>query len=355
MEQQLDELIGFLSSPRPDVRQLAATYIVDFSEPRSEYFNQLLNNIDKLVKPLLIICHEIPVAASKAMNTLVNLSTDATVCRRFIDEDIISMIVRMITSSSCYVADPASMLLSNLTKNADICKLLTTLTVGEVPGICSSQMAMDQLTDVFVKGMDKKYNKNASYNFLSSVFADVTNYSFGRSYFLERTTYDGKLPITKIMVFSEYPEVIRRGGVDSTMKNVCFAKDKHKEILDPNETNMLPYILLPLCGPEEFEMEDMESMPEEIQLLGEDKKREYDPKLRSILLEAINLLCTTYYGRQVLRAKNVYYVIREMHKVEVDDTCIELSERAVQLIQGEESSNTKDEQPENDVDAFEEI
>ncbi|KAJ2356811.1 Protein hgh1, partial [Coemansia sp. RSA 2618] len=131
--------------------------------------------------------------------------------------------------------------------------------------------------------------------------------------------------------------------------------DKHKEILDPSETNMLPYILLPLCGPEEFEMEDMEAMPDEIQFLGDDKKRERDPKLRSILLEAINLLCTTYYGRQVLRTKNVYYVLREMHKAEKDDTCIELSERAVQLIQGDESTDTKGELPENDPDAFEEI
>ncbi|KAJ2801827.1 Protein hgh1 [Coemansia guatemalensis] len=146
------------------------------------------------------------------------------------------------------------------------------------------------------------------------------------------------------MVFNEYPEVIRRGGVDSTMKNVCFEKDKHREILDPQETNMLPYILLPLCGPEEFEIEDMEPMPEEIQLLGDDKKREADPKLRATLLEAINLLCTTFYGRNVLRSKNVYYVLREAHKVESDETCIDLNERAVQLLKGDESADTKEDE-----------
>ncbi|KAI9482463.1 Protein hgh1 [Coemansia sp. RSA 989] len=356
MEVQLDELVDFLSSPRPDVRQLAATYLVDFSKPRSDSFYLLLKRIDKLIQPLLAICHEVPTVANKAMSTLVNLSTDPSVSRRFADEDLLTMIVRMITSSDCYISDPSCMLLSNLTKNDNVCRILCSLEVNEVPGICSSTRAIDQLTDVFVKGMERKYNKNATYNFLASVFADVTNYPFGRAYFLERTSYDGKLPITKIMVFSEYPELIRRGGVDSTMKNVCFDKEKHKEILDPEETNMLPYILLPLCGPEEFEMEDMEKMPEEIQFLEDDKKREPDPKLRAALLEAINLLCTTFHGREVLRAKNVYYVLREMHKAETDEACIELNERAVQFIQGYESKETREDAPNaaND-DAFEEI
>ncbi|KAJ2156020.1 Protein hgh1 [Coemansia sp. RSA 552] len=354
MEGQLNELINFLSSPRPDVRQLAATYIVDFSHPSSDSFKQLVGRADQLVKPLLVICHEEPVVAHKAMNTLVNLSTDHSVCRHFADEDILAMVVRMITSPSCFIADPACMLLSNLTKLPKICELMCTLETGLVPGICNSQLALDQLTDVFVKGMDKKYNKHAKFSFLASVFADITNCSRGRRYFLRRTDYDGRLPITKIMVFNEYPDVIRRGGVDSTMKNVCFEKDKHKEILDPQETNMLPYILLPLCGPEEFDIEDMDNMPEEVQFLGDEKKREPDPKLRSTLLEALNLLCTTYYGRQTLRDRNVYPILREMHKAETDETCIELNERAVQLIKGEESEETKrDASPQ--ADAIEEI
>ncbi|KAJ2246133.1 Protein hgh1 [Coemansia sp. RSA 455] len=165
------------------------------------------------------------------------------------------------------------------------------------------------------------------------------------------------MPITKIMVFSEYPDVIRRGGVDSTMKNICFEKESHREILDTKETNMLPYILLPLCGPEEFDMEDMEDMPEEIQLLGDDKKRESDPQLRATLLEAINLLCTTHYGRETLRAKKVYPVLREAHKVETDETCGDLNHRAVQLLMGDESTETMNdlEPPANDENVFEEI
>ncbi|KAJ2572898.1 Protein hgh1 [Coemansia sp. RSA 1836] len=341
MEQQLDELVEFLASPRSDVRQLAATYIVGFSHPTSEQFQLLLTRAKKIVEPLLVICHETPVAANSAMSTLVNMSSNLAICEHFANEDALRMVVRLITIPTSLIADTACMLLSNLTKKDSICRILAKLDVGEVPGICNSRFALDQLTDVFVKGMDKAYNKDAQFNFLASVFADVTNHPFGRRYFLERTSYDDKMPITKIMVFSEYPEIIRRGGVDSTMKNICFEKESHREILDPNETNMLPYILLPLCGPEEFDMDDMEAMPEEVQLLGDDKKRESDPKLRTTLLEAINLLCSTHYGRETLRAKKVYPILREMHKVETDETCSDLNHRAVQLLMGDESSETK--------------
>ncbi|KAJ2103285.1 Protein hgh1 [Coemansia sp. S100] len=357
MEQQLDELVEFLSSPRSDVRQLAATYVVGFSHPTSEHHQLLQARAKKMVQPLLVICHELPVAANSALSTLVNMTSSLATCELFANEDYLRMVVRLITIPTSIIADTACMLLSNLTKKDSICRILAKLDVGDVPGICDSRFALDQLTDVFVKGMDKTYNKDARFNFLASVFADVTNHPFGRRYFLERTSYDDKMPITKIMVFSEYPDVIRRGGVDSTMKNICFEKESHREILDPKETNMLPYILLPLCGPEEFDMEDMEDMPEEIQLLGDDKKRESDPQLRATLLEAINLLCTTHYGRETLRAKKAYPVLREAHKVETDETCSDLNHRAVQLLMGDESTETMNdlEPPANDENVFEEI
>ncbi|KAJ2431508.1 Protein hgh1 [Coemansia sp. RSA 2531] len=62
-----------------------------------------------------------------------------------------------------------------------------------------------RLTDVLVKGMDKTYNKDARFNCLASVFADATNHPFCWRYFLERTSYGDKMPITKIIVFSECP------------------------------------------------------------------------------------------------------------------------------------------------------
>lgn len=50
---------------------------------------------------------------------------------------------------------------------------------------------------------------------------------------------------------------------------------------------MLPALLLPLAGPEQFEEEEMEHLPLDLQYLPEDKMREPDPDIRKMLLEAL--------------------------------------------------------------------
>jgi hypothetical protein len=39
------------------------------------------------------------------------------------------------------------------------------------------------------------------------------------------------------------------------LRNCCFETRKHDEILDAEGINMLPFILLPLCGNEEYDMD----------------------------------------------------------------------------------------------------
>lgn len=51
--------------------------------------------------------------------------------------------------------------------------------------------------------------------------------------------------------------------------------------------DILPSLLLPLAGPEQFEEEKMEKLPEDLQYLPDDKKREEDPDIRKMLIEAL--------------------------------------------------------------------
>lgn len=53
------------------------------------------------------------------------------------------------------------------------------------------------------------------------------------------------------------------------------------------DVDVLPCLLLPLAGPEEFDEEDTEKLPFELQYLGENKKRESDADIRKMLLEAL--------------------------------------------------------------------
>jgi hypothetical protein len=66
--------------------------------------------------------------------------------------------------------------------------------------------------------------------------------------------------------------------------------ENHDWLLSP-EVDILPHLLLPLAGPEEFTDDEMEKLPLEIQYLPEDKMREPDPDIRKMLLEALVQVC----------------------------------------------------------------
>jgi hypothetical protein len=102
----------------------------------------------------------------------------------------------------------------------------------------------------------------------------------------------------------------------------------------------LPYLLLPLAGPEPLDDPDL---PDDLQMLPETKKRESDWKIRLTIVEALLLLCHTRWGRDFMRGKGVYEVIRVAHENETVDKVSEHMERLVQLIKGDEPEHLLDE------------
>lgn len=83
--------------------------------------------------------------------------------------------------------------------------------------------------------------------------------------------------------------------------------------------DVLPYLLLPLAGPEEFDLEDMEKLPEPLQFLPPDKKREVDEVIRLTHVETLLLLCHTRWGRDYQREHGVYEIVRATHENETVD------------------------------------
>lgn len=70
------------------------------------------------------------------------------------------------------------------------------------------------------------------------------------------------------------------------MNVVLMFSENHDWLLSP-EVDILPYLLLPLAGPEEFTDDEMDKLPPQLQYLPEDKIREPDPDIRKMLLEAL--------------------------------------------------------------------
>jgi hypothetical protein len=232
------------------------------------------------------------------------------------------------------------MLFANLAKHDETKQILT----FERPApeeLGTGKRAIDHMLDLFVKGADGTYNKDADFDYLAYFFADIAKHAEGRAYFATKQEHDGVIPLTKLTVFTEHKSDIRRKGVASTIKNVAFEIPSHHLFLDPDEINILPYLLLPITGNEEFDEEDTLDMLPDLQLLPPDKTRDTDHSIIQTHVETLMLLTTTREGRDLMREVKVYPIIRETHlQVESDDVR-EACERLVQVLMRDEENDEK--------------
>lgn len=228
------------------------------------------------------------------------------------------------------------MLLANLAKWENFGKNILTRKQKAPEALGSDDSAMNQLMDLFVKGQDGTYNKKADFDYLAYVFADLAKHADIRKHFLAPQTYDGVIPLSKLNVFTEHKSHIRRKGVASTIKNVAFETKSHSAFLSENELNVLPYVLLPIMGSEEYDVDETMDMLPDLQLLPPDKKRESDHTIIQTHVETLMLFTSTREGRDLLRQVKVYPIVRETHarveNVDVREAC----DRLVQVLMRDE-------------------
>ncbi|THH00629.1 hypothetical protein EW026_g1922 [Hermanssonia centrifuga] len=333
--------------------------------------------------------------AHDAFRALINLSDNAQVAISLSEPSFLTFIVAYILNAQSILADLASMLLSNLTSSAATCATVLSMKVQifsypESPskylpvqsrsGTCPAPIpypegeptevsALPLLIEAFVQGasVDEeddpgKRLRKGNLNFLSSVFANISIIPSGRMFFLtpghsDPIASEGNLeyPLSKLLIFTEHKDTIRRGGVASTIKNCAFYTQAHRAMLSPDSVkvtvppsileapgmDLLAYLLLPLAGPEEYDLEEQELLPPSLQFLPETKKREHDPVIRLTHVETLLLLCTTYWAREYLRNHGVYEVIRPLHENEPVDNVSEHIERVVNFLKRDEGSDTK--------------
>ncbi|CUS11679.1 unnamed protein product [Tuber aestivum] len=349
MPTELEELVGFLGSPRPEVRQIALEHLVGYSQgPQNSIFKP---EGLKPIKNLKVLVNDIAPRAKNALKILINLSSDPPILASLAaDTPFLETLLTQITNLSNPNADLVSMLLANLAKSDSVQSLIALTRPLPAKEVSTSDNAMDQLLDLFVRGADKKLNEEACFDFLSYFFADVSRLVKGREYFVGRRGYDGVVPISKVIVFTECGSLVRRKGVASAIKNSCFDIPSHRTFLAEDGINLLPYILLPIMGPEEYPEDEMLEMPPEVQLLPPDKERESDKDIIVTHLETILLLTTTREAREYLRRVNVYCIIREVHKLVEDESVEEACDRIVQVLMRDEEPEEKIKESEGEED-----
>ncbi|RMZ81825.1 hypothetical protein DV738_g2112, partial [Chaetothyriales sp. CBS 135597] len=308
MPTELEELVEFLHHGNTQIRQIACEHLVGYSASNAAIFKK-----DQLgpITDLKLLVRDYTPIAKNALTILINLSSsqDEEVLKTLAEDDaFLITLLKKVTNPKDPNAGLTSQLLANLSKSPSLERLLKIeLPVAPVSTSTASApqspIALNQLLDLFRSdtNADTNTDPDAHFDYLSYVLANLSAaHASIRSFLLTRQAYDGIVPLSKIVVFTTHASLIRRRGVASTLKN--------------NEVRILPYLLLPLMGNEEYSAEETDEMLVELQLLPEDKQREADEGVLVTLVETLLLLTTPREGRDVLRRSGVYPIIRMLHE-----------------------------------------
>lgn len=194
------------------------------------------------------------------------------------------------------------MVLSNILRPEDLAAQVFDEVESSIEGLVNAFTRIDYNT------------KKCHLNYLGPIFSNLSQVAKGREYFC-RPNSD---ILGRLIPFAHHGDsIVRKGGCIGLLKNICFDSSRHEFLLD--QIGVLPMILLPLAGPEEYSDEENDKLPMELQYLGPDKKREADPDIRKMLLESLAQLCATRKAREFLRSNGTYEVLRELHKFECTD------------------------------------
>ncbi|XP_046386110.1 protein HGH1 homolog [Ischnura elegans] len=347
--EELKELLQFLKSDsRLDLKAVALMQVLGLTG--TEDGRRLIISCPDIISLIVLLCRDSSESVAKdSCLSLVNISADESSVPVLLAalenhasensegerQEIIKIMLNIIVNPSLGFADSACMVLSNMTRPTAYC-------VQVLERIEESGITLDTLVRVFCQmGYNKK---GANLNYLGPVFSNLSQLSTMRRYLLDRE----RCVIQRLLPFTEYKDsLIRRGGIVGTLRNCCFDKDDHKWLLS-EEVDILPRLLLPLAGPEEFDEEDNDKLPLDLQYLPPDKLREPDPDIRAMLLEAITKLCTVRENRVKIRECNTYVILRELHKWEKDRKALLACENLVDIL-----IRTEEEIGEDEIDRVE--
>ncbi|KAK4997966.1 hypothetical protein LTR28_013808, partial [Elasticomyces elasticus] len=125
--------------------------------------------------------------AKNALTILVNISEDQEVLKNLATDDaFLESVLLRITSDSLPTR-------------------IITLERTTPKSLSSTPVALDQLLDLFVKGAEGRYNKDADYDYLSYLFADTAKHAEGRKHLVTpRKDDDNIVPLTKLVEFTEH-------------------------------------------------------------------------------------------------------------------------------------------------------
>ncbi|XP_074641562.1 protein HGH1 homolog [Tubulanus polymorphus] len=327
-----EEFVNLLTNKdRPELRGITIQCVLDMTDTNEGI--QTLSRNEPSLNAIFHCCLEDdqPSFVKYAYKTLINLSAVDSVSWKILQlqnsSDLIMRLFRVALDSESSDSDLACKLLSNVTR-FEKCAAKVFKIVDEN----SDSIGFDKIINAFCT---KGYNsKGESLDYLGCILANLTQIKETRKYILD----EERCVIQRILVFISFLDSkIRRRGAITLIKNCCFEIDYHEWLLS-EKVDILPYLLLPLAGGEEYDEDDMDRLPLDLQYLPPEKQREPELELRLLLIEAILKMCATKPARQFIKSKNTYVIVRDLDNWETDESIKKSIHDLIQILIGDEPS-----------------
>ncbi|RZC58645.1 hypothetical protein C5167_005951 [Papaver somniferum] len=306
MATELEELLGFLSSPLPQVKKAAVDIVRDLtgSQDGVQRIIQYSNIAAPSLARLLGENKEVSVPAAEA---LVNLSENPKISEKMDEIGMVNIVMDLLYKKDCVIKRLLVMILVNLTQlDAGITSLLQ---IGEekVEGLYVMKLVRS-----FCTASDEK---DDPFEHVGSILVNISKMQAGRKILM-----NPKRGLLKQIIRQfDSPSLLRKKGVSGTIKNCCFeAEDQLQDLILMSEF-IWPALLLPVAGKKVYSKEDLSKMPLELSsALSIEREQIDDPEIRIQALESIYLIALQEAGRRSLWSVNGPRILEVGYEYEED-------------------------------------
>uniref|UniRef100_A0A2N9ELY8 Protein HGH1 homolog n=1 Tax=Fagus sylvatica TaxID=28930 RepID=A0A2N9ELY8_FAGSY len=321
MATELEELLGFLSSPSPQITKAAVDIVrgltgsEDGLQSLAHYANTLLPSLSRLLTGHKEVSE--PVAEA-----LVNLSQNSDLARKMVEMGMVKTAMEILYKPECGISGLLVMLLVNLTQlDAGIASLL--------------QTEDEKMHGLYVMKLVRSFCRSSSetrddpFEHVGSILVNISKQEAGRKLLLEPK----RGLLKQIIRQFDSSSPLRKKGVSGTVRNCCFEAESQLQNLLLISEFLWPALLLPVAGNKIYNKQDTSKMPLELgSALSIEREPVTDPEIRVQTLEAIYLITLQDAGRRALWSVNGPRILQVGYEDEEDPKVMEAYERVGSLL-----------------------
>ncbi|RCV42982.1 hypothetical protein SETIT_9G259500v2 [Setaria italica] len=329
MADEIDELIGFLSDPKPQVRS-AAVDIVRGLTGGEDGLRALTVRADRALPALLRLLASAAGsgAGEAAADSLVNLSQDAALAARLAALGAVDAAMDVIArraGEQPALARSLVMLLVNLTHVASGVAALLQVGDEKVQGLYVAKLVRS-----FCRSSSDSEEQD-TFEYVASMLVNISKVEAGR-----RILMEPKRGLLKQIIRQfDSTNQLRKKGVAGTIRNCCFEADTQLQNLLSLAEYLWPALLLPVAGKKIYTEEDRSKMPLELSsALSHEREAVEDSEIRQHTLEAIYMIVLQDDGRRSFWSVNGPRILQVGYEDEEDPKVMEAYELIGSLLVG---------------------